>query len=253
MTLDRAERTGFGIAVVGHVLLFAALSTGYLAMRTPIPPKRQPIEVSLVDEVGLESGAPELSNAPPAPKLGEIEGPVEPLRPTPVPTPPEAAPAPPQPRQSAVPAPGQAKPVPPRIAQRPTTGRLKGLLNGLADNDSDSRSTAPPAATITPAVQSSLAAEVRRQLKPHWKAPTGADAEQLRTELRISLARDGTVTNIEFLRQTGITPSNRVQAPLHKEQAIKAVRLASPFQLPAEYYDAWKVLSPIGFDKRLSQ
>ena len=47
--------------------------------------------------------------------------------------------------------------------------------------------------------------------------------------------------------------SNRPQVKLHQEQAVRAARLASPFKLPREYYDAWKLLSPIGFDKRLSQ
>ena len=56
-----------------------------------------------------------------------------------------------------------------------------------------SQSTAPPAAAAGAAVQASLGAEVRRQLKPHWKAPTGADAEQLRTEVVIALAEDGRV------------------------------------------------------------
>jgi hypothetical protein len=102
-------------------------------------------------------------------------------------------------------------------------------------------------------VKASLAAEVRRQLKPHWKAPTGADAEQLRTELSIRLGRDGSVTDVDVLRTTGQTESNRPQVRLHQEQAIRAARLASPFRLPAEYYDDWKFLSPIGFDKRLSQ
>jgi hypothetical protein len=106
---------------------------------------------------------------------------------------------------------------------------------------------------VGPAVKASLAAEVRRQLKPHWKAPTGADVEQLRTELSIRLARDGSVTDVDVLRTTGQTESNRPQVRLHQEQAVRAVRLASPFRLPAEYYDAWKLLSPIGFDKRLSQ
>ena len=102
-------------------------------------------------------------------------------------------------------------------------------------------------------MQASLAAEIRRQLKPHWKAPTGADVEQLRTELSIRLARDGSVTDVDVLRTSGQTASNRPQVKLHQEQAVRAVRLASPFRLPAEYYDAWKLLSPIGFDKRLSQ
>jgi hypothetical protein len=102
-------------------------------------------------------------------------------------------------------------------------------------------------------VQSSLAAAIRRQLKPHWTPPSGADVDRLRTELQISLARDGSVTGVEFLRQTGVTDSNRPQAARHREQAIKAVRLASPFELPPQYYDAWKVIGPLGFDARLAQ
>jgi len=270
MRLDRAEQAGFGIALGAHVLLVAILSMGFLAIRTPPVIKRQAIEVQLVDEVGLESAAPQISETPPAPKLAEVEGPVEPDV-----VPPEAAPVPePAPVQKATPRPAQvpkpvpalkqavAKPAPPVPAKtadtkpKPpvrTAGRLKGMLSGLSERESDSRSETPPASVASPAVQSSLAAAVRRQLKPHWKAPTGADAEQLRTELTITLARDGSVTNIQVLRQTGITPSNRAQAGLHKERAIAAVRLASPFQLPAQFYDTWKVLSPIGFDKRLSQ
>ncbi|MEI9927266.1 MAG: hypothetical protein WDN44_05590 [Sphingomonas sp.] len=29
-----------------------------------------------------------------------------------------------------------------------------------------------------------------------------------------------------------------------KERAIRAVRLASPFKLPAQYYAAWKTIEP---------
>ena len=250
MTMDRAERTGFGIAAAAHVLLFVALSLGYLAVKTPIPSKRQPIEVSLVDEVGLESGAPQISNAPPAPKLGESEAPIEPPAPAPVPAPAEARSAP-EPKQAVTPTPPSVKQTPPKATQHPPAGRLNGLLEGLSDSDSDSRSTAPPAATVTPGVQSSLAAEVRRQLKPHWQPPSGADVEQLKTVLRINLARDGSVTSINFVTTTGINASNRTQADLHRERAIKAVRLASPFNLPPQYYDGWKSMT-VNFDLRLS-
>jgi hypothetical protein len=251
MSFDRAEQTGLGVAFLGHLLLFGILSAGYLAMQPPPLIQRQPIEVSLVDEVGLESGAPEISTEAPAPKLAELEAPIEREQPTP----PEPAPAPqpkaPQPKAE------QPKQAPKqKAAERPRTksgGRLDGLLEGLTDSNSPGRSTKAPASRITPAVQSSLAAEVRRQLKPHWRAPTGADADKLRTELSIRLAPDGSVVDIEFLRQSGVTPSNSAQAELHKERAMRAVRLAAPFQLPREYYDAWKHLSPIGFDKRLSQ
>ena len=252
MSMDRAERTGLGASAAGHLLLFAILWVGYLTIK-PMPiPQRKAIEVSLVTETALESGAPQISQEAPAPKLAEDEkAPVEVTPPAPAPVPePKPAPAPvPKSVAKPVPAPTPAKPA----QATPSGGRLAGILKGLSDVDTSSRSTAAPATTITPAIQSSLVAAVRRQLKPYWKAPTGADAELLRTELAITLARDGSVTDIQVLGQTGITPSNRAQAPLHKEQAIRAVRLASPFQLPVAYYDAWKVLKPIGFDKRLSQ
>ena len=104
-----------------------------------------------------------------------------------------------------------------------------------------------------PAVASSIGAEIRRQLKPHWKSPTGADVELLRTTLIVRLKRDGSIDGAPTLdSQTGVNDSNRIQAKLHVDQAIRAVRLAAPFQLPAEYYDAWKVIRPT-FDKRLSQ
>lgn len=254
MSLDRADRAGLGVAFAGHLLLFGVLSAGFLASSPPLVLERQPVEVQLVDEVGLESGAPQISEQAPAPKLAEIEGPVEPSPPMPLPPAPQAAPTPAPKKAVPVvqPKPSQQKPAPTKAATRPT-GRLKGILRGISDRDSTSRSAAPTAKTLTPAVQSSLRAAVLRQLKPHWKAPTGADAELLRTELEIRLAKNGSVIDIAFLRQSGLTASNRGQAELHKEQAIKAVKLASPFQLPAAYYDSWKLLSPIGFDKRLSQ
>jgi outer membrane biosynthesis protein TonB len=264
--MDRAEATGFGVATAGHLALLGALSLGFAnAIHPPI--MNPPMEVSFVEEVGLESSAPVVATTPPAPKLGEIEGPVEDSAPTPEPVPqprlapPEPALAPkpraaePKPAPKAADQPRakpKAKPAPKKEATK-SSGRLDGLLAGIGDRVSDSRSTAPVAKTASAAVKSSLQAEVRRQLKPHWRAPTGADAELLRTELAITLAPNGAVTDIEVLRTTGQTDSNRPQVKLHQEQAIRAVRLAAPFKLPGEYYDAWKLLSPIGFDKRLSQ
>ncbi|MGA9582545.1 MAG: TonB C-terminal domain-containing protein, partial [Allosphingosinicella sp.] len=170
-------------------------------------------------------------------------------QPKPTPAPPRPAPKAAQPKASPAPA-------APKAAQKPAvsrpTGRLAGLLTGVSDRNSSSRSKATPAAAAGPAVQASLGAEVRRQLKPHWKAPTGADSEQLRTEVVISLAEDGRVTGIRIAGTSGQTPSNRPQVPLHREQAERAVRLAAPFRLPAQYYDAWKSLR-VTFDKRLSQ
>jgi outer membrane biosynthesis protein TonB len=142
---------------------------------------------------------------------------------------------------------------PAKSATRPVrqTGRLTGLLDGLTDQPSKGKATTPPASAIGSEVKSALAAEVIRQLRPHWRAPTGADVELLRTQVEIRLNRDGTLASApRIVGQTGVNASNRVQADLHKERALNAVKLAAPFRLPAEYYDAWKLITPT-FDRRL--
>jgi outer membrane biosynthesis protein TonB len=225
-------------------------------------------------------GPPELTPAPPAPELA----PAPQVQPAPqAPRAPPAAPTP-QPRAAAPPAPAPARrPHPPRAASRQPqparpapdgparaaqparpagqargaaprpTGKLNNILNGFGAGEPASKATAPASQKAGPPAQA-LAAEVRRQLKPHWQrvVPTGADAEDLRTIVTIHLGRDGRVTGIDEVRTTGITASNRPQVALHQERAKKAVTLASPFRLPAEYYDAWKEITAT-LDLRLSQ
>jgi uncharacterized protein YbjT (DUF2867 family) len=68
------------------------------------------------------------------------------------------------------------------------------------------------------------------------------------------LNRDGSLAGTpRVVRQEGVNDVNRAQAPRHAEQAIRAVRLAAPFVLPADLYDGWKRVSDFRFDKRLSQ
>jgi len=130
--MDRAEKIGLGIAVVGHVVLFGLLSVGFLATPNPEQLKQHPIEVSLVKEVALEAAAPQ-ATAPPAqsvaPDTGEPEDAAPPddavaapqPQPAPAPTPPAPAPkpAPPQPTPAAKPAPAP-KPAPVRAKPKPT-------------------------------------------------------------------------------------------------------------------------------------
>lgn len=241
--MDRAERTGLGIAVVAHTVLFAALSLNLLT--PPELPKvdAEPIEVSLVDKVALESSAPE-----PVPTAAPATAELAPVEPLPTPTPPPLPAVQPKlaPKPQAKPEPAKSKPV--QAQRRP--GLSRDLVTGLTDAPS---AAGTPAKTIGPAIASSIGAEIRRQLKPHWKSPTGADVELLRTTLIVHLKRDGSIDGAPTLdSQTGINESNRSQAKLHVDQAIRAVRLAAPFKLPAEYYDAWKIIRPT-FDKRLSQ
>ncbi|HEX8483034.1 MAG TPA: TonB C-terminal domain-containing protein, partial [Allosphingosinicella sp.] len=284
--MDRAEATGLGVATVGHVALLAAITYGLATTRLP-GPRSDPIEVAFVEEAALESTSPTPLAAEPAPLAGPQDGPPAPAMPAPpelqqVPEPqPQAQPQPrPEPQPQARPQPQprpQAKPQPqPRAAapkpapaakpqprapalkssavprQQATPRRnasgLNSIVAGLSERQNSSRSTTPPAAAAGPEVKASLGRLVREQLRPHWKSPSGADAELLRTELSIWLGRDGSVTRVEVIGTSGQTASNRPQVKLHQEQALRAVRLASPFNLPDKFYDAWKYLSPIGFD-----
>jgi hypothetical protein len=108
---------------------------------------------------------------------------------------------------------------------------------------------------VGPAQKSALDAELRRQLKPHWRPPSGADADKLVTLLEVRLDKTGRVIGTpEVIDQLGVTASNRPQAQIHAERAIQAVKLASPFQnMPPEYYEQWKWLRPLRFDARLTR
>ena len=236
-----------------------------------------------------EAPLPEPETAPPAPR---VEPPKPEPRPTAKPEPaprPVASPKPvPRPvaRPTARPQP-QPKPSPkpvvrptPKPAARPVAkpaaasaarpaakppakppaqigGSRVGndFLQGVRGAQATGTSPNPPAQVAGPQVQASLLGAISREIKPHWqgKVPEGADSEKLVTVLRWNLNRDGSLTGVPtVLRQEGITDANRPQAARHAEQAIRAVQLAAPFNLPDQYYDAWKRVT-IKFDKRLSQ
>ena len=191
-------------------------------------------------------------------------------RPRPVPKALPRMAAPPAPQPTAQPRIVQPRPVTsaPRAAaqswpapvQRPATrpagaSRIADdFLKGVPGAPTSGAARNPPAATIGPAVRSALASAISRELKPHWAAPQGAEAELLISVLTFDLAADGSLAGTpRLVRQEGITAANRSQAARHAEQAIRAVRLAAPFDLPAQHYDAWKRVAAFRFDKRLSQ
>ncbi len=134
--MDRSEKIGLGVAVVGHVLLFGALSLGFLgAPELPKKIEQQPIDVSLVPDVALEATAPQSVEtpaesvapdegapedaAPPAPEEAEPEPKPDPVPPAPQPKPAPPKPAPkPQPTPEPKPQP-KPKPAPPKPVAKP--------------------------------------------------------------------------------------------------------------------------------------
>lgn len=254
-TLTRHEAT----ALIAAVTLHGAL-IWWLAILRPAPdplPTPDAITVTLSDEVGLTStsptpnvaqpapaAAPELGDTPPAP------APPERVEPSPItrvqPRPPERVVS----RQA-------DRPAPPRVVPPNRSGAQRvdrDFLKGVSGASGDSQSALVPAAQIGANVRSSLSSAIARELKPRWGAPQGAEADRLVTILAWDLNADGSLAGApRLVRQEGITDANRTQAPRHLEQAIRAVRLAAPFDLPGEYYNAWKRITSFRFDRKLSQ
>lgn len=284
--LSHEDFAGLALAVALHCGLLALLVLHPAEIRRSPLPER--ITVTLSEEVGLQSTSPEpqAQAAPPAAPVITPEPAPEPL-PSAAPPPkslpkarlePVASPAPrpqlkaqPQPRpaakaQARSPAPPVARSAPPRtpaaaaqparpVARTAGASRISDdFLKGIPGASATGAARNPPAAAIGPAVRSALAAAMSRELKPHWAAPQGAEAELLVSVLTFDLAADGSLAAPpRLVRQEGITDANRSQAARHAEQAIRAVRLAAPFNLPPQYYDAWKRVAAFRFDKRLSQ
>jgi len=126
--MDRAEKAGLGIAVAGHVVLFGLLSASFLTPAMPVKLEPQPIEVSMVDEVGLEATAQQSKVAPDAAEAPDVGKPEEAAPPPPQeaePAPPAPAPPPPPPKAAPKAKPVEAakpepKPVPkPKPAEPP--------------------------------------------------------------------------------------------------------------------------------------
>ena len=97
--MERAERYGLGVAALGHVALFVALSLSLFSARIPKPPVADTMDVQLVDKVGLTSAAPKVAQEAPAPSVAPEQGPpTEAPPPLPAPAPkPEPKPTPPKP------------------------------------------------------------------------------------------------------------------------------------------------------------
>ena len=247
--LRREEKLGLGIAVAAHIALVAALVIEARREVPAIPPAER-MTVSLADDVSLESTAPNPSQEAQAAIAPVLAPESEPL-PAPVTTP--------VPRQPDTPPPRQASKAQPKAAPPPKPNKKSGggsrigddFLKGLSSGDR--AATGTPAATFGAAEAASLRQAIARQIKPHWSAPEGVDIEKLVTVVRFRLDKDGDLLgNPVVVSQSGVTPSNEAQKGRHAEQAIRAIRLAAPFELPAQFYDQWKVVNS-QFDRRLSQ
>lgn len=145
----------------------------------------------------------------------------------------------------------------PRPSAAPTRSGGQRVGNDFLSGAGSSTSTTEtriPASQIGASAKASLVDGIARKIKPHWQPPNGPEVDQIVTVLRFRLNPDGTLAGKpSVVRQVGVNDTNRAQAGRHAEQAIRAVQLAAPFDLPEQYYEAWKNVSGFSFDWKLSQ
>lgn len=273
--MERAEATGFGVALVLHAGLIAMLS---LAVRNTLETPPPAMEVSFVEDVGMVSSAP-ASIAPPAPAVGEEIGPAEEAageaaaapeevpEPTPPPPPPRAETGerrrpdvtrnavpirPPVPRPIRV-AEARPRPTPPRPARpQQRTGSAQGQAQrsrgsvldrlsrefGRGPAAAQGRSPQPQGAVVTARVRASLDQAILRALLPCQRQPLPApEARAIRVRVAVTLNRDGSLASASVTGVTNNDTSLRQYERRMREIAVSVVRQCTPIRgLPAEYY-----------------
>lgn len=265
----KEDKLGLGAAIVLHIALVAvlALQFAFATPRSVTPPR---MSVSLATEVSLESTAPdpvEESRAAIAPTLSEEPAPeadpaqaeVEPVTTTPPPSTrtPRRSPArtttPPRDRSR----PDRTTTPPSAVPTRNSGGtRIGDNFLGGSGNSASTDETRLPASQIGRSAQASIIQAMSRQLSPHWvgKTPSGPDAELLETVVAFELNPDGSLKGApRVVRQRGVNSLNESQKARHAEVALRAVRLAAPFDLPDEYYNAWKSIRGLTLNRNLGR
>ncbi|MGB3754480.1 MAG: energy transducer TonB [Parerythrobacter sp.] len=210
------EIAGLAVAVVLHLALLAALALQF-ATAEPAPPREQRVTVSLSQEVGLTSAAPQpvpesraaaaptLNDTPapalvpapaqvdPAPRAVETVAPSRPVtRPTARATPrsrpiarptrrAQAATKPPTQSRNQPRSQPSARSAPAAKASTPAArsgaSRLDDAFTAGIGSSATSSETRAPAAAFGAREQAALSSAINRQLKPHWRGKAPSGLE----------------------------------------------------------------------------
>lgn len=247
--MQRMEAIGVGASVAGHAALFALMALVAInAGREPVLPAA--MEVSYVDEVGLDSGspAPVTAAAPPAAaaELGAVE---------------QAAPSPdtsvaPAASPSPTPAPARPQPAQAGASGSGQVNRAPALnLNPNSFGNDPQRAAGTPGATMTAQASASIAQAIARQVQPcaDRQINPGPGAERIVTPISLRLNRDGSLQGRPRVgRQRGLDDENSRYAQRVADLAVNAFVSCAPLRgLPQELYDVPRGWSNFTMNYRL--
>jgi hypothetical protein len=257
-----------------HLALLAGLSLTWSMQQSNFPSFNEAVPVEVVDISDLpriteppkpsmdaapqelvEAAAPQLSSTDAAAAEPETPAP-QPLSPVPsLDAKPQAEPKKPDAAKS------DAKPKAVKKAERPAEAQdLASLIDkalpkakrktlDASDFAKSIEKALPKGARLDARATATLEQAIRGQIAPCWNPPIGGeDVRSMTVLLRIQLNKGGAVIGVpEVLDQTGVTPGNQAYARAFAESARRAVIRCSPLELPAEYFDAWKLFE-LNFD-----
>ena len=261
----------WGAAIVSAALHVGALAAALIVWPSLAPPVIQTAEaipvdlVTLADETNVrpQEAAPEPLPEQPQPEIAAAQESI-----------PEEAPPPPPPEQEGFveekkdeppkpePKLAMAEPKPEKLKEKKETrkdefdlDRITSLIDKMDKNPPAAETREGPKPTAQKSVrgvgaQSAMTATeidaLRAQLRKCWNVPVGApDPSALVFRMRIFLNPDGSVAAPPELIDQGGLADPYFRAAV--DSARRAVLMCSPFQLPAEKYDAWNDIT-ITFD-----
>lgn len=250
--IDRRDFAGLAAAIVGHAGLIAAVY--YLLPAEEPPPVIPPegIQVTLADDIGLVSAAPDPSTEPPAQMDQGDESPEDTGAPEPQPEPEEKPKA-----ETQRPNPDAAKQPPVKSRQNPNSQQKGGRGPGLNLDESlfkgPAREESPgkgeqSQATMTGAAQANILTAIKRQVQPcaDRQVIPAPEARQIYAMVQLTLNRDGSLASVRIVGHEGVTDDNR-RYVARVDDAVEAIFAGcTPIRgLPPELYDVprgWRSL-----------
>ena len=254
MSLDRAEVAGTGAAIVFHVALIAALSLSLAHVARPSEPP--PMDVEMVDEIGLQPAAPAAIAAPPPPSQAPEQA-AEAAPPQPEPAPAPVVQSAPQPKVAPVNSLAaqiaQLRPTPPRSAPaktapparappaQPRASRIGAdFLKNIADSPPSLVPVHAAAPTISASAMAGIQQAIRRQVQPcaDRQVNPGPGASRIKVKLHLVLNRSGHLTNPpQVVGTSGVDDDNSRYEERVKDLAVATYKGCAPLTgLPQELY-----------------
>jgi len=273
--MERAEKIGLGVATAGHVMLFGLLSLNLIWSEDKPKLGDPTIAVTIAGEIGSSEILSDIPLPIATPEPAEVEdipeqaAPAEEL----VEAPPEKTAPTPQPRQAKTLPPDRsaelarqrdverrkkreteakrereadAKRQRETAAKRKRDAKAKATRDAAASKRRAAIANAVNAANSGPPAKSpgQIKGEVNvaigRQIRPFLAGctPNGIDVRSITTRVTLALNKDGSLTGISGVRQTGLNDNNRPQSGPMETCVLSAIRRAAPFSgLDQEYYN----------------